>query len=473
MSRLSLAQQLAELSKPAPIDLDPEDVQAGVYSEDPSAIDNSAAREHYVDVAPSVIRKLHERVSDPKYDGVRTTRKQLLKDEEIESDHEEGSFDEFPPSRDEDEDPSDSEENDTSDTNDEEEARPTRAKLPSDEADSTQSKVLPSRCGDEGESQWNGNLASTLRKTREDDRQKGKAVSRQITLWDTLLDARIQLQKVANAANRLPVNTQLQSYASHQSVLDSLESMLGEAAALSEELFILQESLLEHNESVSAPPRKHRRVDDETAPHDYSEHLRDLSSSASTLEASWHAHLVHTLAKWSAKVQAVAPSVLLGNRNSFNKDDKGKIGVVSMVDEMLRTEGGKLLSRTRTQRSKGARLGSGDNFNKPAVDDVDAEDREDPEVFDDLDFYQQLLRDVIKARGGNDSQAGDQDWVAQQREKKAKRKLKVDTKASKGRKLRYEVHPKLQNFMVPVPVAQGAWHDEQIDGLFSSLLGTA
>jgi protein AATF/BFR2 len=35
---------------------------------------------------------------------------------------------------------------------------------------------------------------------------------------------------------------------------------------------------------------------------------------------------------------------------------------------------------------------------------------------------------------------------------------------------RYEVHEKLQNFMVPVPVP-GAWHDEQIDELFTSLLG--
>jgi protein AATF/BFR2 len=34
---------------------------------------------------------------------------------------------------------------------------------------------------------------------------------------------------------------------------------------------------------------------------------------------------------------------------------------------------------------------------------------------------------------------------------------------------RYEVHEKLQNFMVPV--AQGGWHEEQIDELFASLLG--
>jgi len=46
----------------------------------------------------------------------------------------------------------------------------------------------------------------------------------------------------------------------------------------------------------------------------------------------------------------------------------------------------------------------------------------------------------------------------------------VETKASKGRKLRYEIHEKLQNFMVPVPV-RGTWHDEQIDELFASFMG--
>lgn len=208
---------------------------------------------------------------------------------------------------------------------------------------------------------------------------------------------------------------------------------------------------------------------EQDSPYDYPGHLRDLSAAASALEASYHSHLVHTLTKWSAKVQAVAPSVLLGNKTAFNKDDKSKMGVVSMVDDILRTDSAKLLARTRTRRNNTKRLESADREDKPrGGDDGDDEEKEDPELFDDLDFYQQLLRDVIKARTGD---TGEQDWMAQQRERKAKKKLKVDTKASKGRKLRYEVHAKLQNFMVPVPVTHGGWHEEQIDGLFSSILG--
>ncbi|CCM00375.1 uncharacterized protein FIBRA_02405 [Fibroporia radiculosa] len=474
MPRLSLAQQLAELSEPAPVDLDPEDLRAGVDVGDASAIDNPAATEHYVEVAPSAIRKLHDSVTDPKYDGVRTSRTQLYEDaggdEGDDDDEEGGSFQDSETSQSDSGDNSDSEEaaSDSVSSEDESEERSGfHQNALSEHTDTSPSVALANRTNTE--SPAHEDLASTLRQTREADRQKGTAVSRQIALWDTLLDARIQLQKTAAAANQLPTGTYLQHLASRAKTREALNNMLSEATTLSEELFLLQETLLERNEPITAPSRKRRKVDHgQGEPHDYTSHLRGLSADASALEANYHIHLIQTLAKWSAKVQAVAPSALLGSRTSFS-GDKDKVGIVTMIDEVLRTDRDKLLHRTRTRRSKHKRLGSGDLQNESHEANHDEE--EDEEVFDDLDFYQQLLRDVIKARGG-EPQGGEQDWMTQQRERRAKRKSKVDTKASKGRKLRYEVHSKLQNFMVPVPVSHGAWHEEQVDGLFTSLLST-
>lgn len=81
-----------------------------------------------------------------------------------------------------------------------------------------------------------------------------------------------------------------------------------------------------------------------------------------------------------------------------------------------------MVDRTRVYRGKGERTGSSLS-SQPG--------EKDPEVFDDTDFYQQLLRDVIDARSG----AGDgQDWIQAQKERKKKKV--VDTKASKGRKIR-------------------------------------
>lgn len=50
-----------------------------------------------------------------------------------------------------------------------------------------------------------------------------------------------------------------------------------------------------------------------------------------------------------------------------------------------------------------------------------------------------------------------------------KMKHKVDTRSTKGRKLRYNVHPKLVNFMVPV--VDNMWNESAIADLYNSLFG--
>lgn len=195
---------------------------------------------------------------------------------------------------------------------------------------------------------------------------------------------------------------------------------------------------------------------------DYAESLNTLSATASEVETSYHPHLIQVLAKWSAKVQAVAPNVLLpANRSSFKSSFAGKSslpGVVDVIAETLQSDWDKLLARTRSSRVLEENEDTGAN----------------DEVFDDTDFYQQLLHDIIEARGsGLNGEEGEPEWIRRQKANKAKRKKTVDVKASKGRRLRYQVHEKLQNFMVPIAAAKGAWHDEQVDELFASLLGTA
>ena len=70
---------------------------------------------------------------------------------------------------------------------------------------------------------------------------------------------------------------------------------------------------------------------------------------------------------------------------------------------------------------------------------------------------------MIASRGSAPSALSDL-----RREKKNKRD--AERGASKGRKIKYTVHEKAQNFVVPAPFAD-AWTDEQADELFSSLFG--
>jgi protein AATF/BFR2 len=143
----------------------------------------------------------------------------------------------------------------------------------------------------------------------------------------------------------------------------------------------------------------------------------------------FHSHLTHTLEKWSAKVAAVAPSALLPTshkRFSLAGSTKGVKSVGIQIEDMLRSEWPVLLSRTRRKGFKSPRV-----TNARGIEDNGTE--EDEEVFDDTDFDQQLLRDVIDAKGGGPGQL--MDWTATQRQKKSKKM--VDTRASKGRKLRF------------------------------------
>jgi protein AATF/BFR2 len=99
---------------------------------------------------------------------------------------------------------------------------------------------------------------------------------------------------------------------------------------------------------------------------------------------------------------------------------------------------------------------------------------EDPDIYDDGNFYQMLLKELVDQRrvesltapvnGGDAGKA--MQWTAV---KEAKTRKNVDTKASKGRKMRFTVHEKLQNFMAPED--RGSWESEAIDRLFGTLLG--
>lgn len=203
--------------------------------------------------------------------------------------------------------------------------------------------------------------------------------------------------------------------------------------------------------------------------------------------------MLATLKKWSNKVLAIAPNALMpSNRTKFSKANANQAkSAVQLIDEAL-LDRNSLLARTRVWRGTSTRLETyaGKEGDGGAPDtEADAAD-----VFDDTDFYQALLRDVIDSRsGGAASGAGldtlTTDWRLAQKQRKKAKAANVDTRASKGRKLRFEVHEKLRNFMAPAPppplslvpgihasATSGGgtvWHEAQIDELFAGLLGCA
>ncbi|KAG9103650.1 rRNA-processing protein bfr2 [Ceratobasidium sp. 370] len=403
MSGLTLAEQIAQLDDAAPTDVDIERLDGGLAEDGEDDRDLSAGRGHYLDVGVSSLRKQRDALVDPKYDGTRTSRNQLYEFDEGSDDEQLGGQD------------SESDSEPEEDTWEEED----KGEEPSAEEERTLSPKEDGTDDDEptpikesAGAQVEDNLAETLKKTREADKDKGRAIIRQRALWDSLVETRIRMQKAATTSNRLP----------------------------------------------HLPSPKRRKLGTE---YDWEEQTRDATISLAELDTTYHPYCVRTLQKWSSKIAAVTPT--LSSRSKSFRGGGTPRSAVELIEDALGESGanggGKAVGRTRVRRSGGARIGTAAG-GEAGGDGVEG----DAEVFDDLDFYQTLLRDVIDGRAGAD---GVEDWTTRQRLKKAKKV--VDTKASKGRKLRYEVHEKLQNFMVPVPT--GTWHEEQIDELFANLLG--
>merc|ERR1719166_4845 len=91
--------------------------------------------------------------------------------------------------------------------------------------------------------------------------------------------------------------------------------------------------------------------------------------------------------------------------------------------------------------------------------------------FDDSDFYHHLLRELIEKKTTSSTESGEvgKHWLQIQK-LRSKLKKKVDTRASKGQKVRYDIHTKLVNFMAPVRL-NDQLTDSSRQELFSSLFG--
>ncbi|KAK1610879.1 hypothetical protein QYE76_034552 [Lolium multiflorum] len=92
----------------------------------------------------------------------------------------------------------------------------------------------------------------------------------------------------------------------------------------------------------------------------------------------------------------------------------------------------------------------------------------DPQLIDDSEFYHQLLKEFLESCDG----ASESAFYALRKKQHKKRKL-VDRRASKSRKIRYNVHEKLANFMAPVPITVPLMASKLFENLFGMGIATA
>jgi len=122
--------------------------------------------------------------------------------------------------------------------------------------------------------------------------------------------------------------------------------------------------------------------------------------------------------------------------------------VLHQIESVLRDKK-RLVDRTRTKRTE-----------YPVIGEKKDTNTYDEEIFDDLDYYQEMLKELI------DGGVSGSDIHQRNFKRAAKKQKQTRKKYTKDKSLRYDVKQEIQNFMAPALAPQCPWN---LDDLYSNL----
>ncbi|XP_054168432.1 protein AATF-like [Oppia nitens] len=312
-----------------------------------------------------------------------------------------------------------------------------------------------------------------------DDISKGRALKNQLIIWDNLLEYRIKLQKVMMSCNKCPQFEYL-LLLRKQSLNNEVDTCLKETyKSLLRLLNIisdidisldLQNSITNvdlnnefketNNNNNSDSDNSWQKLPQIIAKRKLN--CDDISHVLSKRFCNLREKREDVLNKWYERTRLTSNA--FKNKCLLSLETSTNIQINRILNDTKR-----LIKRTQTKRSIYSIVGK-DNETEEEMYSENVEQL-NVEIFDDDDFYHQLLRQFIETNTNTDSTDPfvlSKKWLEIQRIRN-KIKRKVDTKASKGRRIRYDVHSKIVNFMAPIH--NTLYTDEAKDQLFKSLFG--
>lgn len=276
------------------------------------------------------------------------------------------------------------------------------------------------------------------------DKEKGLAVRQQRKVFDSLLNVRIRIQKGLVATNSMTAidddDVDIETSEPYEAAEEAAIKLFNQLTAM--------RHTLDKADGVKTSSKRKRDVDMQTESEDIWDRLQQSEVPAIAKRQT-------TLEFWSNKIKGAQAAPLTGQV----KGKSASLTITQVLEDQL-SNSEHLIKRTRTPRSC-------------APLQLEAKILEDENIYDDADFYQQLLEELVDQRmvdSSSTTATGVDDtvtsWTAV---KEAKTRKNVDTKASKGRKMKFTVHEKLQNFMAPED--RTTWEQDACDRFFGSLFG--
>ncbi|RWS27578.1 protein AATF-like protein [Leptotrombidium deliense] len=308
----------------------------------------------------------------------------------------------------------------------------------------------------------------------ENDSNQTNSVRNQLLIWDLLLEARIKMQKLLVNSNKLPQFDLWSTFNENCDFRNNADKTTNELCNLLGSLMELLEVIIPRNECVESSHMEEEVESDCNEDFESCALVEDtdipkkkLKYSESESRACTYYNRVKSirskiLDEWYEKTRYATASRVSKSMEAFEQS------TVKTIEQILSNRK-RLIKRTQLRRSVYEVVGK-ESKNSEKNEIVENDDNYDCEIFDDDDFYHQLLRELIDSKTAKivDPISLSRKWIQIQR-MRSKLKRKVDTKASKGRKIRFEVHSKLLNFMAPCD--ERKYSDEAKTELFASLFG--
>ncbi|CAB4269494.1 unnamed protein product [Prunus armeniaca] len=277
-------------------------------------------------------------------------------------------------------------------------------------------------------------ILKNLKRHKDEDLLKGQAVKNQKALWDKTLEFRFLLQKAFSSSNRLPQEPVRSLFCdSHEGVNAAYSDLVNASKRTLDSLVELEEALLEKNPSIV------QATDSKSARSKHSESSNNIDadgdedwSRISQLLSSIATFRNKSIDKWQRKTQVTTGAAAIKSKlHAFNQN------ISEQVASYMR-DPSRMVKQMQMRRSAIGVFGTmdgqvSDRENTPKGEetqcDAGAQADGDPELWmtPKTAFYS-LKKLQTK-----------------------KRKI-VDRRASKSRKIRYNVHEKIVNFMAPEPM---------------------
>lgn len=320
------------------------------------------------------------------------------------------------------------------------------------------------------------------------DLQKGYAVQNQLKIWEKLLEMRIHTQKILTKANSMPISEKFQNLCTaDQSFADLAQTTSANVTNLLEKMCEMQQLLVKQYPDTKQLAVKRKSS---TAINDDDELPSKCERISNDLQKSFEQYTDYrdaTITKWHDRTKVLTPGLKSSKTNPFNVVQSIR-GILANRQELIRKtqqhKGGyELFDQQAATADECPAATSSKNTEGLPTSSSNTADNETPtqsqektelyctEIYDDTDFYHTQLRELIEFKANTSNNMGDmtKQFIELQKLRNKIKKV-VDTRASKGRKIRYAVHNKMVNFMAQNNDDTN-WTDEAKDELFSSLFG--